>query len=63
MGQVQQCMTNTECVDGKDAHTVNLSYTCNYNHEGLLLLCCIGYPTMEDHIMHCHCPSCMILTS
>ena len=45
MGQVQQCMTSTERVDGKDAHTVNLSDTCNYNREGLLLLRCIEYPT------------------
>ena len=63
MGQVQQCTTSTECVDGKDAHTVNLSDTCNYNREGLLLLPCIEYPTMEDHTMHCHRPSYMILTS
>ena len=55
MGQVQQCMTSTECVDGKDAHTVNLSDTCKYNREGLLLLHCIEYLTMEDHIIHCHC--------
>ena len=63
MGHVQQCMTSTVCVDGKGAHTVNIIDICNYNREGLLLLHCIEYPTMEDHIMHCYCPSCMILTS
>ena len=62
MGQIQQCTTSIECVDGKDAHTVNLNDACNYNCEGLLLLRCIEYPTMEDHIMHCHCPSCMIFS-
>ena len=42
--------TSTVCVDGKDAHTVNTCDICNYNCEGLLLLRCIEYPTLEDHI-------------
>ena len=28
MGHVQQCMISTVCVDGKDAHTVNISNIC-----------------------------------
>ena len=50
-GKIDGSLTSTECVDGKDAHTVNLSDTCLFTHKvasgfpAITRACCYSSPS------------------